>query len=89
MPKSKINTDVILKVILIAWIAFTSLYFIYTEYGRLTNFVYNKGMTDAAVRVIEESQKCQPVPVNVGNISATLVNVACLTPPADSEPAQE
>ena len=69
MPKPKIDTPFVGKIVLIVWIAFTSLYFVYSEYNHLFNIVsksaYNQGLTEAALSIVQESKKCQPVPVNV------------------------
>jgi hypothetical protein len=89
MFKNKINCDAskVWKVIFILWIIFATVYVIVGEYNRLNNFVaqraYNQGITDAVSQIITESQKCQPVPVNVGEMKANLINLDCLQQPEE------
>ena len=86
MFKDKICSCTVWRIILIVWIIFTTLYLIYGEYNRLTNYVaqraYNQGITTAVTQMITESEKCQPVPINVDDKKATLINVDCLKQPA-------
>ena len=91
MFKSKIKCDAgkVWKVIFIIWIIFASVYVIYGEYNRLANRVaksaYNAGLQEAVVRIITESEKCQAVPINVGEMSAQIINLKCLQMPAEEE----
>ena len=77
----------ILKVILIVWIAFASLYVVYGEYTRLNVVVaqrsYNTGLRDAVNQLIQQAQTCQPIPVTSGDKSANLISLECLTPPVE------
>lgn len=77
------------KIILVIWIIFATLYVIYGEYNRLANYVaqraYNAGVSSAVSQIITESQKCQPVPVNVGDSKASLINLDCLQKPAEEK----
>ena len=87
MLKGKCKPCHIWKVILIVWIVFATLYVLIGEYNRLNNFVaqraYNAGLGDAVSQIITESEKCQPVPVNVGELSAQLVNLGCIQQPEE------
>ena len=77
------------KIIFIIWIIFATVYVIYGEYNRLTNYVannaYNAGIQTAVTQIITESQKCQPVPINVEELSAQLINLECLQQPEEEE----
>ena len=86
MFKHKCNSGKILHIVLIVWLIFATLYVVYGEYNRLNNIVaaraYNAGISEAVTQIINESQKCQPVPINVGDMSATIINLECLQQPA-------
>jgi len=75
------------KIVLIVWLVFTTLYFFYDGYDRLANYVYkngyNTGITTAVTQIITESEKCQPIPINVDDKKATLINVDCLKQQAE------
>ena len=70
------------KKILIGWLVFVSLYFIWGEYNHLRNAIarsaYTSGFTDAATKLLEESKKCQPIPINVGQQKTAVISVDCL-----------
>jgi hypothetical protein len=87
MFKDKICSCTVWRIILIVWIIFTTLYLIYGEYNRLANYVaknaYNAGITTAVTQIIAESEKCQPVPINVDDKKATIINVSCLQKQAE------
>ncbi|MBN2087304.1 hypothetical protein JW758_03070 [Candidatus Peregrinibacteria bacterium] len=76
-------------IVLIVWLVFATLYVLYGEYNRLNNYVaaraYNAGISTAVTQIITESQKCQPVPVNVNELKASLVNLECLQQPEEAE----
>ena len=71
-----------LKIALIVWLVFATLYVVYGEYNRLNNFVakqaYNRGLTDAVGEVLKQSQKCEPFPVNIGDQGVELINLKCV-----------
>ncbi len=71
-----------LKIALIIWLVFTTLYVLYGEYNRLNNFVakqaYNRGLTDAVAEVLKQSQECQSFPVNIGDQGVQLINLKCV-----------
>ncbi|HHA18791.1 MAG: hypothetical protein DRQ47_09970 [Gammaproteobacteria bacterium] len=77
----------ILKVILIIWIVFASLYVVYGEYQRVQIMVaqrsYQAGLRDAVNQLIEQAQTCQPIPVTSGEDSVSLISLACLNPPTE------
>jgi len=79
----------ILHIVLVVWLIFATLYVVYGEYSRLNNFVaaraYNAGISEAVSQIITESEKCQPVPINVGEMTATIMNLECLQAPEGSE----
>lgn len=77
----------ILRIILIVWVVFATLYVVYGEYQRVQIMVaqraYQSGLRDAVNQLIEQSQTCQPIPVNSGSASVNLISVDCLTPPSE------
>lgn len=77
----------ILKVILIVWVIFASVYVVYGEYQRVQVMVaqraYNTGLRDAVNQLIQQAQTCQPIPVNSGDSKVTLISVDCLNASAD------
>jgi len=89
MFKDKVCSCKVWKIVLIVWIVFTTLYLIYGEYNRLANYVaknaYNQGLTTAVTQIIAESEKCQPVPINVDDKKATIINIDCLKQQATEE----
>jgi len=72
-------------VIIILWIVFASLYVIYGEYNRLKVYVagasYNKGVTDAVNKLMDEAVSCQPIPVTSGDRGMNLISLDCFTVP--------
>ena len=74
----------VLKVILIVWLIFASLYVVYGEYNRLNVLVakraYNNGRRDAVNQLIDEAQNCQPIPVTSGDRRVNLISIECLKP---------
>jgi len=89
MFKDKICSCKVWKIVLIIWLVFTTLYFFYDGYDRLANYVaknaYNQGITTAVTQIITESEKCQPVPINVDDKKATIINVSCLQKAAEEK----
>lgn len=83
----------IVKIVLIVWLVFSVLYVLGSEYNRLKNFVaassYDRGLRDAVVRVIQESQQCQPFPVSYEDKQVRLLNFECLQQAAEEQAAQE
>lgn len=71
-----------LRIALIIWLVFTTLYVLYGEYNRLNNFVakgaYQRGLADAVTQVLKQSQKCEPFPVNIGDQGVQLINLKCV-----------
>lgn len=90
--KNVIKKAPVLKIVLIVWIAFASLYVIYGEYNRLKVFVaqraYTQGVTDSVIQLMQQSQTCQPIPVTAGEAKVNLINVDCLTAGENSEGAE-
>ncbi len=80
------------KIVLIAWLVFSILYVLGSEYGRLKNIVaassYERGLRDAVVRVIQESQQCQPFPVSFEDKQVQLLNFECLQQAAEERAAE-
>lgn len=72
----------ILKVILIVWIIFASIYVVYGEYTRMKIFVaqrsYNTGLRDAVTQLIQQAKTCQPIPVTAGEERVDLISLECL-----------
>ena len=77
------------KIFLVLWIIFSILYVINNEWNRFQALVvrgsYNKGVSDAVAKVIEESKACKAFPINIGETKATLVNVDCLKQPSQEQ----
>ena len=75
------------KAILVLWIIFATIYVVYGEYNRLSNFVakraYNQGLTDAVTELIKQGGTCQPIPVNVDDKTATFISLECLQQPEE------
>jgi hypothetical protein len=73
------------KIILILWVAFSILYVAWNEWTRFKVYVmqssYNQGVGDAVAKVIDESKACKAFPINVGDLTATILNVDCLKQP--------
>lgn len=76
-------------VIFLIWVVFTSVYFILSEYARLTHFVYDQGVSQgnqlAISSVIELSRSCQPFRVYVADQEAFLIAMDCLSSQEDVE----
>jgi hypothetical protein len=72
----------IVKALFIAWVVFASLYFIYGEYMRLTQYVaqnaYGKGYQDSIMQLLNEVSKCQPVPIPFGENKVDIIATSCL-----------
>jgi len=87
----------VLQIVLLVWFVFATLYVFYGEYNRLGTFVsqqaynsgiqeaYTKGITDSVVQLMQEAQKCQPIPVTAGDQQVNLISLECLKPPVDAE----
>ncbi|MFH0838242.1 MAG: hypothetical protein V1880_03175 [Patescibacteria group bacterium] len=76
------NRVPILKVIVIIWIAFASLYVVYNEYNNFKVLVaqraYNTGLRDAVNKLIQQAQTCNPIPVTSGEQRVDLISMSCL-----------
>lgn len=72
-----------LKIIILVWIIFSIPYVIYTQYNYFKRFVadaaYEKGLTDAVSQLIQQGQKCEPIPIRLRDQNISMINVACLT----------
>ncbi len=89
-----------LKVIFLAWLIFTTAYFIKTQYDHWTENVwdtafkrggivgaeegYNVGYDTALTQIVQQSQECVPIPISTEQQSVQLINVACLTNASES-----
>lgn len=75
------------KIVLIVWLVFSILYVLANEYGRLNNIVavsgYNRGMAEAAIRVINNAQECKAFDVTYEGQGVKLLNIDCLQPPPE------
>ena len=73
------------KLLVLAWVILATLYFVYSQYTGISTKVYKvayaKGSTDAITQLVQKSTTCQPVPVKVGEQTASFVNVSCLQKP--------
>jgi len=88
MPKG--GKKSITYIVLVIWVVFSVLYVgfdvavwtsktIYKNGQRAAlQQAYNTGRSEAVKQVIQEAQKCQSFPVNVGKISTNLISVECL-----------
>lgn len=81
----------VFKIILIVWLAFTSVYFVYGEYTRLKVFVakasYTRGVQDSIGQLMVEAAKCQPIPVSNNGERVDLIALKCLNQPVENEEA--
>lgn len=77
------------KIILMVWIVFSVVYIALAEWQRFKVFIYDRGVTEAVARVIEQAQRCQPFPVYADGVTVNLVNVDCLQPEKKSETSQK
>lgn len=70
------------KLLIAAWILVATLYTLFGLYRGIKvgiiQYSFNQGRVGAIAQVIQEAQKCQPFPVNVGEQSVTLVSLECL-----------
>lgn len=70
-----------LKVLLIVWIIFTSVYFFYAEYKNLKIFIaeiaYNKGTEETVKQIVKQAEQCQSFVIRHGNWQAELINYNC------------
>lgn len=76
-----------LKIVVAVWLIATTVYVGYNEYVRLSFTIgraYNAGISNAVNRLIDESQKCEPVPVSANGRGVNLINVECLQEPAEA-----
>lgn len=83
----------VLKIILILWLVFATLYVVYGEYSRLNFFVaqnaYNAGIRDSVAQIMVEASDCeQAVPLTVDTETVEVISVACLNQQAPA-PTQE
>jgi len=89
MPAVVVKKFPLLKVLLIVWLAFTSVYFVYGEYSRVKLYVaqasYSKGIQDSIVQLAAEATKCQPIPIQANGQRFDLIALSCLNPPAQTE----
>ncbi|MBU0577616.1 hypothetical protein KJ742_03610 [Patescibacteria group bacterium] len=73
------------KVLFIVWIIFATLYVLYGEYNRLRVYVagvsYNRGVTAAVNKMMDEASSCQPVPITSGDRGMNIINLDCFTVP--------
>ena len=81
------------KIVLIVWLVFTSLYLVYGEYSRLTNFVaqgaYSQGYRDSVAQLLTEVAKCQPVPINFEGKNVQVIGIDCLQKAAEAQAAAD
>lgn len=70
------------KILVLAWLAFATIYVVYSEYNRIGVMVaenaYNKGYQDSVAQLMVEADKCEPFPANLGEKTITLMKLECL-----------
>jgi len=83
MPTSSKKKGSALKIILLVWLVFTSLYFVWGEYQRLSQFVFQQGVEQGRFEttsgIIQAAQACQPFSVYIADQKVDLLNVNCLS----------
>lgn len=84
MKSKKLSVGLI---VLVVWLIFSILYVINGEYKRLKNLVYQRGLQDAVVQVLEQASKCQPFPIRYKDTTVQLINFECLQAP-EGQPEQ-
>lgn len=71
------------KIIVIVWLALSTLYVVYGEYSRLANYVarsaYDQGFRDSLTQLVSEVNKCEnPIPVTIDSQTVNLMGVECV-----------
>ena len=83
----------VLKILLIVWLAFTSVYFVYGEYNHFKVYVakasYTQGVQDSVAQLMAEAAKCQPIPVQANGQRVDLIALSCLSQPTETEAVAE
>jgi hypothetical protein len=80
----------ILKILLVLWLVFATLYVVYGEYNRLNFFVaqtaYNNGIRDSVAQIMVEASKCeQAIPLTIDTQTVEVISVECLNAQAPAE----
>ena len=89
MPPTPIKRAPVLKIILIVWLVFSTLYVVYNEYNRLRFYVakasYTQGVQDTVGQLMQEASKCQPIPITSNGQQVSLIALSCLNQPSDTQ----
>jgi len=82
----------VLKIVIIIWLIFTTLYLVFSEYNRL-NFVvgqtaYNSGVHDTLAQIMAGASQCQPVPLTIDSNTIEVIGTKCQQLPEAAQPAE-
>ena len=74
---------VILLAVMLSYILYTECSrFVYQETLKAMSAGYRQGVFDTVTRLYEETDRCQPVPVFLGNRTRYVIDAACVQTPA-------
>jgi len=80
--KKTCNLKSPLSIALIVWLLFSVPFTAIMGWNYFKSFVYAKGVqdgqTNAVVTLIQEAEKCQPIPVRAGDVGISMISIECL-----------
>jgi len=81
------------RTILVLWIIFSIVYIGLTVKNTVLMQVYGAGQQNGrditVAQIVQLSQKCDPIALNVGEVKVNLINTECLKGEAPAAPAAE
>jgi len=77
-----ITKKLILNLVLILWVIFSVIYILYDVWSdfklKALNQAYQQGRADTINALIQQAEKCDPIPVLSGEKRIEVINVNCL-----------
>jgi len=77
-----ITKKLILNIVLLIWIIFSVIYILYDVWSdfklKALNQAYQQGRADTINALIQQAEKCDPIPVLSGEKKIEVINVNCL-----------
>ena len=77
-----ITKKLILNIVLLIWIVFSVIYILYDVWSdfklKALNQAYQQGRADTINALIQQAEKCDPIPVLSGEKRIEVINVNCL-----------
>jgi len=77
-----ITKKLILNIVLLIWIVFSVIYILYDVWSdfklKALNQAYQQGRADTINALIQQAEKCDPIPVLSGEKKIEVINVNCL-----------